>query len=115
MIDKTDKLKFPKFIPRKYLVHYLRGYFDGDGGINKYTTHFTGSCNFITELKNHLPCQITGIYQRYKNKESNLSAHTLSICKKEQSLKCLDFLYKDATIYLDRKYQRYLELKNSIK
>jgi hypothetical protein len=34
---KTFKLKFPYFLQKELIKHFIRGYFDGDGCINKST------------------------------------------------------------------------------
>lgn len=52
---KSLKLKFPR-IPNKYVGHFIRGYFDGDGsiGINHPNTikiSFLGTKNFILSLQ----------------------------------------------------------------
>ena len=40
--------------------------------------------------------------------------YTLNFCGNPQCIGILDFMYKDSNIYLDRKYQRYLEYKNIV-
>ena len=49
------------------------------------------------------------IYCRHKN---NSSTKTLLISQKESIKNVLDYLYKDATIFLDRKYKKYLQIKD---
>lgn len=70
--NKSKNIKFP-VMPRKYLSHFVRGYFDGDGHVssgvykrstprkNPYikilTTGFTsGSQIFLADLKTRLSC-----------------------------------------------------------
>ena len=117
--NKTDKLEFPAYIPNKYLVHYVRGYFDGDGSIcesfsNKnsittsiYATFASGSKNFSVQLFNYLRDKLSlgGHLQEFEGatkwqlKYNTNDAKTL-----------LEFLYKDCNVYLDRKFALYLRL-----
>lgn len=117
--NKTDKLKFPKHIPRSYLRHYIRGYFDGDGSIcesfsNKnsvtasiYATFASGAEQFSIDLFNYLQevLELGGHLQSFKDsvkwqlKFNTNDAKTL-----------MHYLYKDSNIYLDRKYALYQRL-----
>jgi hypothetical protein len=47
---------------------------------------------------------------RYKNKDSNIGVCSTEWCGK-YVMQYLDSLYKDANIYLDRKYEKYQLLK----
>ena len=40
------------------------------------------------------------------------NTYTLSITKRDTNVQFLNYLYKDSTIYLNRKYERYLLLQN---
>ena len=60
---KSLILKFPDYIPKEYLSHFVRGYFGGDGSINimiskggtkRATITITGSNYFIPGLQNKL-------------------------------------------------------------
>lgn len=65
--NKTYLLKFPneQQIPEKYLSHFIRGYFDGDGSINysfdkrypsyrKYRIGFVGTEDFLKGVRHFL-------------------------------------------------------------
>lgn len=105
--QKTLQLRFPA-IPNELKHHFIRGYFDGDGSLsfiqNKaYEMQFTGTKDFLNSI------------MTYFNKE--LKMHTkdninfqLKIGGNLQVRKILDIIYKDATVYLDRKYEKYLEV-----
>ncbi len=114
--NKTDKLKFPKFIPRKYLIHYLRGYFDGDGIIcesfsNKnsitaslYATFASGSREFSIDLFNYLQVELGlgGHLQEFKDSTKwQLKFNT------NDAITLLGYMYEDSNVYLDRKYALY--------
>lgn len=104
---KAKILKFPTddIVPPSLLHHFVRGYFDGDGSFSQGGC-FVGSYDFIYALKDKLPCEITNIYQRYKNRPKEDSAHQLYIGKAEENKKFVKWLYKDAEFYLKRKYEK---------
>lgn len=116
--NKTLVLKFPDYIPDEYLKHFVRGYFDGDGSISlmyspngktaRATTGFSsGSKSFLKDLKKKLKKQI-GIYSEIKPEHGK--TWSLDIDKMEDILPFLNWMYEDAHIYLQRKYDRYIEL-----
>ena len=115
---KSLVLKFPDNIRKDLLRHFIRGYFDGDGSIafckNKkgvisigsIQVSFIGATSFIIGLNEILQekIQVNGKIIKEKNPmTSNLFFSSIDHTKK-----FLDFIYKDSTIYLDRKYERYL-------
>lgn len=112
---KTFKIKFPNFIGDELIRHFIRGYFDGDGCIynpKKRDVHILvlGNIQFITALQNHfikvLNINEVKIHQRFKHSE----CYTLRHHGMKNPLKVLNYLYKDSTIYLDRKYKKYLSI-----
>lgn len=113
--NKTHHLLFPD-IKTEYISHFIRGYFDGDGCITQ-SNHKNG--------KSYIKCDFTGIDNSFFTKlrsilyENNIKSY---FCFSENKatrlviggLKNVDiflkYIYKDATIYLDRKYERKNEL-----
>lgn len=105
---KSLILEFPN-IPKKYIKHFIRGYFDGDGCLSYYKHQHNiipqcsilGTKQFITELS------------YYTNEDfsiqevTNVNTYYNLKYNKQGSQNFLNFIYKDATIYLDRKYNRY--------
>ena len=59
-----------------------------------------GTKKFLEDIKS-----IVGIQCRISNPKSNI--YELRISKNSERKKFLTFIYKDATIYLKRKYDRY--------
>jgi hypothetical protein len=105
---KSLTLKFPK-IKMELLHHFMRGYFDGDGTVTtsalsrgRRRLHFgiVGTEDFLDIFESHL--YKLGInhnkYQRCGN------AWQTQHSGNSQAQIFFDFLYKDATVYLDRKY-----------
>lgn len=116
--NKTKIYTFPEWLINHPLVHhFMRGYFDGDGCIS----HCGFSKGSIIRQKSF---NILGTYEFIKLYNEILSTNTLTNMAKirlhNNSIyaihysgnkliqKIFDFLYKDATIYLDRKYRRFL-------
>lgn len=116
--NKTDCLKFPAHLTDQQLSWYMRGYFDGDGCIcesfsNKnsitstlYTTIASGSVDFIYPAfsKLQLLLNLGGSLQDFKDKNSmQIKFNT------NDSITLLTWMYKDAEVYLDRKYALYVK------
>ncbi|SRR6266487_3337058 len=101
---KTYTLKHLPGLPPDMKRHYLRGYFDGDGFIS--TTRYMigiGSYNkeFVEEVQSFL-VQETGV-----KPVTLIHSGTWRFNKsgKREIIKILSFLYKNARVYLDRKYE----------
>jgi|GEM_PF-5162928 len=113
--QKTKHLKFPKegLIPEELFHHYLRGFWDGDGHIGTYANgeaKLTSTKHFCEGLKQKLDkllginCQVT------HDSRHNANWRYLRIAGRKQTKKFLEWMYKDATVYMERKYQKYLEV-----
>ena len=94
-------------IPKEYIKDFIRGYTDGDGSIFKdgtvsYTSYFRETMEILL-LK--LPFKI-----EYKIYIRDNRCPRICITRKQYYLKVLDFIYKDATIFLDRKYEKYIAI-----
>ena len=115
--NKSLILTFPKiqlFTKKEYILHFIRGYVDGDGCLSLTkdndkirtrisiigTESFLISVNKIFGNKGYLRSKET---DNYKNKAFELKFSDLP------SRKLARYLYENATIYLDRKYERFLE------
>jgi hypothetical protein len=113
--NKSLTLKFPDKVPSELLHHFIRGYFDGDGHISKhkklikpyYYINITSTEEFIIILKDIFAknnIDVGKSYKRYKNKE--ISAHTIYV-KNKSAKQFVDYVYKNATIFLNRKHVVY--------
>ena len=117
--DKSGEFHFPNL--RKDLIsHFIRGYFDADGSFwypkryrsrNNLRTEFGCSTkNFLLVLNKHLEDnKINFTYTERSKKASNdkyYMSYNLLSSNREESLKFADFIYKDASIYLEYKKQK---------
>ena len=127
MPNKSLILNFPTTVPNELVPHFLRGYSDGDGCIYKnrlqksinskpYTNtiwKFVSTKQFCEQTAKILREQLDiSCSQSLARPKTNKITTTLSVGGNLQVMKALDWLYKDATIYLPRKYEKYLEFKN---
>lgn len=112
--NKSLTLTFPtkEQVPDELLFHFIRGFVDGDGTIGKMykqykTLHMyprLGICSNEQFLEGLL--DRTGWKRNKIIHDSRSNACGISWGNREY----LDLLYKDANIYLDRKYELYLEI-----
>lgn len=117
---KTNILIFPteEQVPKHLIHHFIRGYFDGDGcitsykhqGYDRYKTSFIGTYQFLQSINDI-------IYEKYDIKIPKLhkrkaehEVYALEYSSNKRSKIIYDFMYKDATIYLNRKYNKYSRL-----
>lgn len=112
---KSFVLEFP-ILEQKLLRHYLRGYFDGDGSIStngrkrngslKYAINLIATRSFLEKFMIHMmEYGITTVKLQNRG--------PISIWNKvgiRQIEIVLNYLYKESTIYLDRKYQLYKKI-----
>lgn len=107
---KTHKLTFPteEQVPSHLIRHFVRGYFDGDGcitGEKQKLFSIVGTINFLIPLQEILIKELnfskTKLSQRYKERDNNI--RSLNYCGINQCIKFRDWLYKDATIFMERK------------
>lgn len=105
--NKSTILEFPKWLDNHLYKDFLRGYWDGDGHIGKNYISVIGTTQFINAVQklffDLFSCELY-IY----DKGSNMKA--LHISRKGDFLTILNYLYKDAPVYLDRKYDSYMSL-----
>lgn len=114
--SKSLTLTFPN-IDKALYRHFIRGYFDGDGSVYQYfvnennkpvtltITSTNSFCEKIQEILNDELNIYAGIYDA-----SNHNGITKVLSMSTNSSKIfLDWIYSDATIYMKRKYDRYIQ------
>lgn len=113
--NKTYTVSFPK-IPEELYRHLLRGYFDADGrfGLSNsrlWVSFITASKNLNDDIIKYIRSKDICIHEyNYLNEYGNIM-YVPEITSNDDKMKFLDFIYKDASIYLDRKYKKYLKAK----
>lgn len=117
------ELSIPK-INKSLIRHFIRGYFDGDGSIVKsiikdtrnrltysyerFTVTFSGSHNLLTEINNFFVEK--GILSKKVNKVKNKKHSSLVYASHISLKKIFNILYTDSSIYLKRKYDKFVML-----
>lgn len=113
---KSLKCAFPSYLSPNLVRHFIRGYFDGDGCTTSYKSEKRRNYG-ISICSN--PVFLDGIIDAIFNLSGiklNKWIHKhgrygVCYCGGNRKVKkFLDWLYQGANIYLERKYQRYLEL-----
>jgi transposase len=110
--NKSLVLKFPEWLDKTLYSHFIRGYFDGDGHVSAqpytYVCSIVSTEDFCKRVQEILADEgiVTKVQNTY-NKET--STRSLWTYNKHDSKKLLDYLYKDATIYLNRKHDVYMQ------
>lgn len=112
---KSLILEFPKesiFKEKSLIKHFIRGYWDGDGCLSWGNKEHTIPClgvvgteDFLTSLKNYLPLEYNYSLQG-KNSSTTTKQFTVN---GKNGMKLAYYLYNNSTIYLQRKYEKYLE------
>ena len=100
---KSETQTFPEINDNLY-SHFLRGLFDGDGCINDVMIEFTGSNDCINKIKEILMSKFLLNDSKVWNRGKFLHGVRWS----KNRIQILDYLYNEATVYLDRKYEKYI-------
>ena len=113
---KTFILRTPLGIPAELMRHFYRGYLDGDGSISKdrrrktsWEIGISGTEAFLTNMGKYFelhPFSVTPYSHKPKT-------YRLRYCG-SRALAITSLLYKDATIYLDRKYALYQQMMKEV-
>lgn len=112
---KTHLLKWDvSFMDEKLINHFVRGYFDGDGCISyrlhkgkylKSTINFTSSKCFCEGLSMLIKQKFKyNMYMSTRHKNSNTK--TVELSGNIQNKNIINWLYKDANIFLKRKREK---------
>ena len=133
--NKTYKIVFPSFLDEELIPHFIRGYFDGDGCIwngkrkimtvkdttrkNGYRNRIvhnvkftiTSNTDFIIGLQKVLVEKL-GLNKNKLNyrRKDNKNIATLEYSGRKNIKKLYDYMYADATIFLERKYKKFNEI-----
>lgn len=121
---KTYLLEFPTCVPNSLINHFIRGYFDGDGCICvrprkrknstyiEYQLTIVGKEDAILKMQDFIVKE-TGVSKTKLERPKNNFAKVIHYTGRKVVTKILDYLYRDATIFLKRKHDKYLEISNT--
>lgn len=114
---KTSTVKFPYFLDKKLVRHFIRGYFDGDGSISTSQTRYKGviqarrsaMLNFVSGSDDMLRSIADIIIEKcktkprkiYKYKDNNFGY--IIWWTKNDITSIYNYFYKDSSVYLERK------------
>lgn len=117
--NKTFKLTFPEWLNPNLYNHFIRGYFDGDGHVGIYKKKINVSivstesfCNSLVNILNNLNIKTSKLYCRFPERNNNTRSFHVSGDK--NTILFLDWMYKDSTLYMNRKFNKYQEAKQLV-
>lgn len=111
--NKSLTLKFPhNTVPEDLMHHFIRGYFDGDGSISYTSRNGQYSNRRLYKISVIGTYDMMNNFLKYLNsnlkprQEKNRNYYTICLGGNQQVKNIVNYLYNDATIYLDRKKQK---------
>ena len=115
--QKSLTLKFPiieSFNDLSLIRHFIRGYWDGDGCLSYTDSEHTnpnisviGTSNFLMGIQKYLP-----LNKEYKLNIQHLESQNITKNFQiggREAIRIAEYLYGNSNIYLNRKYEKYLE------
>ena len=110
--NKSLILKWPTFLKDDLYLHFLRGYIDGDGYIQphkyEHCVSILSTYDFCSSAKDYIESKLD-VQCRLDDAPCHNGVTTyLFIRYKEQVKKFLDWIYRDADLKLERKYNTYI-------
>ena len=118
--NKSLTFKMPTSIKENFISDFIRGYFDGDGSLvlskNSINFKICGTKEFLEGLIDVFNTVIYEYnYQKklFKRHMDDKNNYYISYGGRVKTLKVIDYLYNDCNIYLNRKYNKYIELKST--
>lgn len=119
---KSLSLEFPStsHIPEHLIRHFIRGYFDGDGGISFGKSENGYGSIYDTEtvtITSSLPfCAV--LYTLIRDLGPSITKYKKIyrvILTSNEAYNFLKWIYQDSCIHLERKYQQYLQMDQRFK
>lgn len=107
---KSLVVKFPTCLPEHLYPHFIRGLLDGDGCILKrnYRVDIMGTAMLLEQIQRWC-ADVLGVESHLSHpKDHHEVTYVLTIWKKSDIKVFLDAIYKDANLYLQRKYDIYI-------
>lgn len=114
---KSLILEFPteQQVPKELIRHFIRGYFDGDGWFTNtpdcFQVGIIGTENFIKGFLDSIEIENKSNKIFDVHREDGAKRYVFGAY--QDVLNFLNWIYKDSNIYLDRKYEHYLDFINN--
>lgn len=111
---KSLVLQFPRWLDEELIPHFVRGYFDGDGCIyndlkrQKTQIQIVGTFEFCQGLSEQLYKLGCKHCVRQPRQSKGRNTYIVAINGNVSSNIFLSWIYKDADIYMQRKYEKYI-------
>lgn len=134
--NRSDCSKLLSNIPSDLMRHFIRGVIDADGSFShyiveessEYGTYIVHKCAVDIGGQPELLKQIEQyliknnvvnnfnrkIYKRHQEDERDGVYRSLKFCGRNQATALLHYIYDNATVYLDRKYEKFLNIVNEL-
>ena len=103
---KSLTLEFPNIDPSLYR-HFIRGYFDGDGTIGKNTSGLVSTFSFCNTVRKILHNELN-IEGRISEASNHNGITTTLMLRKEETIRFCNWIYEDANLYMERKYNKFI-------
>ena len=113
--NKTFTITFPNFLKENLYPHFIRGLFDGDGCASIYNDEDRERF-MVSIMSTKALCD--GMKDFLKTQDINFNVNKACGKKDENALirsgsnkenkKFMEYIYKDADLYMQRKYERFL-------
>jgi DNA-binding transcriptional regulator WhiA len=120
-VTERKSLTFnPPLIPRRLIRHFIRGYFDGDGSVSfrnsKYPSRlvvdfYTASKKMADFLYQKIKFILSDVYEGkiyIRNTNQKTKYYAIRVGH-NASVKIFNYMYKNANLYLERKYKKFIE------
>lgn len=103
---------FSDQIPDSLLRHYFRGYFDGNGGISqhsrsKWAINCAAGDHFLIAFRDWIASHLGGHPATISFRDG---IHRMAWSGTHRCREILDLMYADATVFLDRKMEKYNQI-----
>jgi intein-encoded DNA endonuclease-like protein len=110
--NKSLTLKFPskEIVPEHLTQHFIRGYFDGDGCVYIDKQNILFQAVGTKDMMEHI-VKTVGVDM---NVRQIGNVYEIRCKGNAKAMKVFDWMYKDASVCLRRKYDKYINHKNYI-
>lgn len=119
--NKSLTIGFPHWLDNELLPHYIRGVYDGDGSVYRayrndnnlpITVTITATKSFCEDLKDICKEKLNISAGIYDASCHNGITKVFTLSGRNIAKKFLDWIYQDADLFLQRKYERYCKYYN---